>query len=62
MALKDLLDAARRRLGLVDPIAEDLKDLPREDIRLSNPWHSVAIQPGPKDYDIARKLQAGGAQ
>jgi len=48
MALKDLLDAAWRRLGLVDPVAEQLKDQPREEIRLTNPWHAVAIQPGPK--------------
>jgi hypothetical protein len=48
MAFKDLIDAAKRRLGMVDPLAEELKDLPRENIRLSNPWHAVAIQPGPK--------------
>jgi hypothetical protein len=48
MALKDLLDAAKRRLGLEDPVAKQLKDRPREEIRLTNPWHAVAIQPGPK--------------
>ena len=48
MAFKDLVDAAKRRLGMVDPLTEELKHLPRENIRLSNPWHAVAIQPGPK--------------
>jgi hypothetical protein len=48
MAFKDLLNAAKRRLGLVDPVTKQLKDLPREEIRLTNPWHAVTIQPGPK--------------
>lgn len=48
MAFKDLFDAAKRRLGLADPVAEEIRKLPREDIRLTNPWHSVAVQPGPK--------------
>jgi hypothetical protein len=47
MSLKDLLDAARRRLGLADSTPE-FDQAPREHIHLTNPWHAVAIQPGPK--------------
>lgn len=47
MAFKDLLKSAKRRLGLADALGE-LKDLPQEKIHLSNPWHAVTIQPGPK--------------
>jgi hypothetical protein len=47
MSFKDLLDTARRRLGLADSPPE-FSQVPQENIRLTNPWHAVAIQPGPK--------------
>ena len=47
MSFKDLLDAARRRLGLADS-SQEFNQVPRENIRLTNPWHAVAVQPGPK--------------
>ena len=45
MAIKELFETARRRFGLSHPAAKRAP-LPREHIRLSNPWHAVAIQPG----------------
>jgi len=55
MALKDLFDIARRRLEGQPTVAE-LKDLKREDIRLSNPWHAVSIQPGVKRCEAVNEL------
>lgn len=47
MSFKDLLDKARNRLGLSGPPSA-FTQVPRENIRLTNPWHAVAIHPGPK--------------
>ena len=47
MSFKDLLDAARHRLGLTDSPPE-FSQVPQENIRLTNPWHAVAVQAGPK--------------
>jgi len=56
MAIKDLLDAARRRLGMSDETPPELQQTPREHIRLSNPWHSVSITPGPRRCEAVDKL------
>jgi hypothetical protein len=56
MAIKDLLEAARRHLGMSDEVPAELQQEPREHIRLSNPWHSVSIAPGPKHCEAVTKL------
>lgn len=48
MVLKDFLDSAMRRLGVSTGTDAATNQVPQEHVRLSNPWHSVAIQPGPK--------------
>jgi hypothetical protein len=45
--IRDIYDTAKMRLGLADPLRE-VKHLSHQQIRLTNPWHAVAIQPGPK--------------
>ena len=55
MAIKDLLDAAKRRLAKSEP-AEAPQQAPREHVRVTNPWHSVAIQPGPKRCEAVTQL------
>lgn len=55
MSLKDLLDAAKRRLGVAEPEA-DATPAPREHVRLTNPWHAVVIQAGPKRCRAAEAL------
>ena len=56
MAIKDLLEAARRRLGMSAGVPAELRQAPREHIRLSNPWHSVSIIPGPKRCEAVSKM------
>jgi hypothetical protein len=53
--LKDLLDAARRRLGLSAESNEPAQ-VPREHIRLSNPYHAIAIHAGPKRCEAVKPL------
>lgn len=55
MSFKDLLDAARRRLGMAESPPE-FRQVPRENIRLTNPWHAVVIQPGPKRCQAVEAL------
>jgi hypothetical protein len=55
MAIKDLFDTAKRQLGLASPTTGSTQT-PRDAVRLSNPWHSVAIQPGPKRCKAAGRL------
>jgi hypothetical protein len=56
MAIKDLMETARRRLGLSTKLPEVVKQAPREHIRLSNPWHSVSIVPGPKRCEAVTRM------
>jgi hypothetical protein len=56
MVIKDLLEAAKRRLGMSSEPPEDLEQSPREHIRLSNPWHCVSIIPGPKRCEAVTKM------
>jgi hypothetical protein len=55
MAIKDLLEAAKRSLGKSE-VPAAAKQAPRENIRLSNPWHAVTILPGPKRCVAVTKL------
>ena len=48
MTFKDLLDSTMRRLGASAGTDAAMKHASQEHVRLSNPWHAVAIQPGPK--------------
>jgi hypothetical protein len=45
MAIRDLFESATRRLRPSGPAAKQPQH-PRQHIRVSNPWHAVAIQPG----------------
>ena len=56
MAIKDLLDAAKRRLGKSAETPPELQQTPREHVRLSNPWHSVSIAPGPTRCEAVTKM------
>jgi hypothetical protein len=56
MAIKDLLEAAKRRLGMSTDVAAEPEQAPREHIRLSNPWHSVSILPGPRRCEAVTKM------
>lgn len=55
MAIRDLFDVARRRLGLESPVAPS-RQVPQEAARPPSPWHAVAIQPGPKRCEAAHGL------
>ena len=56
MGIKSLLQSATRRLGALAETDEAVKRQPRENIRLSNPWHAVTILPGPKRCAAATRL------
>lgn len=56
MAIKDLLEAARRRLGMSEDAPKIPNQAPTEHIKISNPWHAVSIVPGPKRCEAVNKL------
>jgi hypothetical protein len=56
MAIRDLLESARRRLGVAASTQEAADRGPVEHIKLSNPWHAVSILPGPKRCEAVSRI------